>query len=130
VPRWRRLTTNKARLTPYAKNPTTSAPAKFGNGGTLTPIIKAKARFTEPATSPLTEAIHVASESDTLRVKLLSRPQAKHAPRMASAGHDPAKRASPGQLNTTAPATIATMPSAIRRSKFSLNTTHAKRAVN
>ena len=33
-----------------------------------------------------------------------------------------------GQLNNTAPTTIAAMPNAIRLSKFSLNTTHASRA--
>src|SRR5450759_1318149 len=90
----------------------------------------ARIRLTEPDTRPFTEAIQVASVSDILRVRLLSTPQAKQAPRTASVGHSPANRASPGQLRTTAPATMAPMPSAMRRSKFSLKTNHASSAVN
>ncbi len=65
--------------------------------------MKASARLTEPATSPFTEAIQVASVSDTLRVRLLSMPHAKHAPRIASAGQMPAKCASPDQLKHDSP---------------------------
>ena len=56
---------------------------------------------------------------------------ARHAPSTASAGQRLANSTVPsaGQLNTTAPATMAIMPSAMRRSKFSLKTNHAKSAV-
>ena len=94
------------------------------------PNEKARIKLTVPDTKPFTEAIQVASVSDTLRVTLLSIPQAKQAPRIASVGHSPANRASPGQLKTTAPATMAPMPSAIFRSKFSLKANQASRAVN
>lgn len=94
------------------------------------PNEKAMIKLTVPDTRPFTEAIQVASVSDTLRVRLLSIPQAKQAPRTASIGHSPANCASPGQLKTTAPATIAPMPSAIRLSKFSLKTNQASSAVN
>src|SRR3546814_5845736 len=57
-------------------------------------------------------------------------PHEKQSPSPANAGKVPEKRASPGQLSTSAPATIATMPSAIRRSKFSLKTNQANSAVN
>src|SRR3546814_15319958 len=94
------------------------APTRLGTAGSDAPTLNANVKFTTPATSPLTEAIQVASVRETLRVKLLSMPHAKQAPSTANAGQIPAKRASPGQLSTSAPATIATMPSAIRRSKF------------
>ncbi len=73
--------------------------------GTVDPRESAKARFTDPAARPFIDAIHVASARETLRVRLLSMPHAKQAPSMASAGHNPEKRASPGQLRTVAPAT-------------------------
>ena len=39
------------------------------------------------------------------------------------------KSTDPGQLSTAAPATIAPIPMATRRSKFSLNTNQARRVV-
>jgi len=45
---------------------------------------------------PLIDAIQVAPVSDTLRVRLLSMPQAKQAPSTASAGQRPTNRAWPG----------------------------------
>ena len=56
----------------------------------------ASARFTGPATRPLTAASQVASCRATLRVRLLSMPHARHAPRIASVGQIPAKSACPG----------------------------------
>src|SRR5665647_64621 len=104
--------------------------ARLRKGGQVAPKANAKARLTEPATSPLTEAIHVASGDDTCRVRLLSTPQAKQAPSTANVGHNPSKIISPGQLKITAPATIAVIPKAIRQLKFSLKKNHASRAVN
>jgi len=97
--------------------------------GSPTPIASASATLTAPATRPLTEAIQVASASATLRVRLLSIAQAKHAPRTASEDHGFATRVSPGQLRITAPATIMSIPNAIRRSKFSRNANQASSAV-
>jgi hypothetical protein len=55
--------------------------------------------------------------------------QARHAPSTASAGQMLPTCAPPadpvGQLSTTAPATMAPMPSAMRRSKFSRNANQA-----
>jgi hypothetical protein len=87
-------------------------------------------RLTDPAASPFTIATQLASASDTLRVRLLSMPQDRQAPSTASAGQRLPNCASPGQLSTRAPATIASMPSAMRRSKFSLKTNQASSAVN
>src|SRR5688572_19310441 len=57
-------------------------------------------------------------------------PHARHAPSIATDGHHSAKRSWPGQLRITAPATIAAIPNAMRRSKFSRNANHASSAVN
>jgi hypothetical protein len=86
-------------------------------------------RLTDPAASPVTMATQFASASDTLRVRLLSMPQARQAPSTASAGSKLPNRASADQLSTRAPATIASMPSAMRRSKFSLKANQASSAV-
>ena len=90
----------------------------------------ANTRLTAPDAKPLVEATQVASVSDTLRVRLLSTPHAKHAPSTASAGHNPENAAFFGQARIAAPATMAAMPSAMRRSKFSLKANQARRAVN
>lgn len=102
----------------------------IGQAGSRSPWAKASMRFTLPATMPFIAAIQVASAKDTLRVRLLSIPHAKQAPSTTKAGKAPAKRASPGQLRTTAPVAMAAMPKAIRRLKLSLNTTQASNAVN
>ena len=79
-------------------------------------------------------AIQDASLSETLRVRLLSMAQARHAPRTANAGNTLSRviRAAfcCGHESTTLPPTMASMPSAMRRSKFSRNTNHAIKAVN
>lgn len=87
-------------------------------------------RFTGPATSPFAAASQVASFRATLRVRLLSRPHARHAPITASDGHGSATSTEPLQLSTAAPAMIAAMPRSTRRSTFSRNTTQASTAVN
>jgi hypothetical protein len=53
----------------------------YGHRGRDAPRVKASAKLTEPATKPFTEATQVASARETLRVRLLSMPHAKHAPR-------------------------------------------------
>src|SRR5206468_8154386 len=98
--------------------------------GKRAPSRKASVRLTAPADKPLIEASHVASASDSLRVRLLSIAHARQAAKTASADQEAPKRASPGQLRMMAPATIATIPSAMRRSKFSRNANQARRAVN
>ena len=130
APRWRKATTNNTKLKPYAKNPTTIAHAMLVMAGICAPSANAKVRLTTPATAPLLIASQVASVSDTLRVRLLSKPHAKHAPKIANEGKRCAKPTSFDQLNTTAPATINTMPMKIRASNCSLNTNQANSAVN
>ncbi len=49
-------------------------------------IAMAITRFVNPAESPFTLATQEPSAVDTLRVRLLSMPHAKHAPRIASDG--------------------------------------------
>src|SRR5258708_4021585 len=105
--------------------PTLAMAGSVGSGKSA----KARTRLVVPATSPLMQAIHVASASDTFLVRLLSNPHEKHAPSTARDGHHETPCQSPDQLSTTAPATIATMPNAIRESKFSRNTNHASSAV-
>ena len=68
-----------------------------------------------------------------MRVRLLSTAQQKQANPTAngpSQESDTAADAPDGQDNTTPPAMIASIPSTIRRSAFSLNTTQASSAVS
>lgn len=130
VPRWRSAMTNSARLTPYDTQPinrTATARAAVGSGD---PTHSASRRFTNPAQSPFTEATHVASLKDTRRVRLLSIAHPRHAPSIANAGHNLPKLGEVGQLIITAPDTMAAIPSATRRSKFSRNANHAISVVN
>src|SRR5665647_280795 len=92
-------------------------------------MLKASTRLTLPATSPLVDAIQVASLRDTRRVRLLSIAQARQAPSTARVGPTLARSALAGQLRTSAPTTMALMPSATRRSTFSRNKVQAISAV-
>ncbi len=86
--------------------------------------------FTTPATSPLIQAICTGSLADTLRVRLLSIPQQRHAP---ATSNEPIGNLMPWPSpheRTMPPAIINAMPRKMRRSKFSLNTNHASNAVN
>lgn len=125
---WRSAKTNKTKLKPYPKNPTMSVREKVPNRGNFAPRLRASAQLTPPATKPLIAVIWNGSEAETLCVRLLSMPQHTHAPAIKSApsGNDSFP---PVHDNKMPPATIATMPSAMRRSKFSRNTNHAKSAV-
>src|SRR3546814_20755510 len=98
--------------------------------GSWGPGRTASARFVGPAMAPLTAASHVASVSATLRVRLLSSPQHRHAATIASAGHGDPKSAPAGTDRTIAPATIAIIQRTTRRSTFSRNTNHARTPVN
>ena len=106
------------------------APAILASEGNVVPSKIANSRFAEPATRPFIEAIQVASASASLRVRLLSMAHARQAASIASAGQLPVKLRSFDQLNIKAPLTMKAMPKAMRRSKFSLKTNHAKIAVN
>lgn len=94
---------------------------------------RASSKLAVPATNPLMDAIQVGSANDTLRVRLLSNPQARQAPSTASVGPvavgSDAATGLVGQVRTVAPARIASMPSATRLSKFSRKTNHASIAV-
>jgi len=86
--------------------------------------------LTAPAAMPLIAAIVTGSPADILRVRLLSIAQARQA---AATNKAPVLTPpnAPGSSETSAPAaTISSMPSAMRRSKFSRNTNHAISAVN
>src|SRR5258708_2298683 len=74
-------------------------------------------------------AIWTGSLSETLRVRLLSMAQARQAPAIASGPRRSARDRLACQESTTAPAAIAAMPRAIRRSKFSRKTNQATRTV-
>ena len=67
--------------------------------------------------------------SAILRVRLLSSPQQKQAASTASAGQGLPSSAPSGTLISTAPAMMAIIPSATRRSTFSRKTNHASSAV-
>ena len=86
--------------------------------------------LTIPAAKPLVIAIKDASSNATLRVRLLSIAQKRHAASTASDGNNEPKRMSSGHERTSAPATMSAMPNAIRRSKFSRKTNQAMSAVS
>src|SRR5580658_820847 len=83
----------------------------------------------EPATTPFTQAINMASLIETLRVRLLSMAHARQAAAIAKGPTTPPARTAVPVDRTTPPVTINAMPAAMRRSKFSLNANHASRAV-
>jgi hypothetical protein len=85
----------------------------------------------DPAARPFTIAIHEASASDTLRVRLLSMAQARQAPTTSSMGaHGTGPCPGPGHASAMPPATMHSIPIATRRSTFSRNTTQASTAVS
>jgi len=87
-------------------------------------------RLTVPAVSPLRHAIWTGSLAETLRVKLLSIAQHRQAATIASGPHGIPNSGRSLQESSAPAATMNTMPTKIRRSKFSLNTNHASIAVN
>jgi len=86
-------------------------------------------RLNGPAINPFSMAICSGSASDTLRVRLLSNPHATQALAMASGPTMLSKLGAPDHDSTAAPTTRLTMPTAIRRSKFSWKINHAISAV-
>ena len=97
--------------------------------GSAAPVATAIAMFTGPANKPFRHAITIASFADTLRVRLLSIAQHRHAPTISSAPTG-TPAAAGFHDSSTPPATIATMPRNTCRSTFSRNTTHAITAVS
>ena len=67
---------------------------------------KARARLTAPATRPLTSAICTGSAAESLRVRLLSMPQARQAPAISKRRRDRGRPRPPCQDSSTAPARI------------------------
>ena len=114
---------------PVREEPDDQSCSDAARRGRVAPSANARIRLTGPAARPFTAASQVASLRAILRVRLLSRPQKRQAPRTAIAGHGLPSSAPFGMLSRTAPATIAIMPSAMRRSKFSRNTNQASSAV-
>ena len=98
--------------------------------GIVVPITIASTTFTVPAISPFIPATCIGSAKETLRVRLLSIAQKKHAPQMHSAPHGTASSRCGSQESKTPPPRMAIIPVKIRRSKFSLKTNHASNAVS
>ena len=88
------------------------------------------AKLTVPAAAPFRAATWSGSLAETFCVRLLSIAQQRQAAAIASGPESPPHSKRPCQASNAPPATIATMPSMIRRSTFSRNTIQARRAVN
>ncbi len=100
-----------------------------GQLGSSPPIHNPRATFTGPATRPFNCTICSGSDNEILRVRLLSSPQAMHAPTIANGPTTLETVISPDHESTAAPATRQPMPNAIRRSKFSWKRNQAMSAV-
>jgi hypothetical protein len=105
------------------------ARSNMGEAGRLAPAQRPSATLNGPATSPFNSTIRNGSANDTLRVRLLSSPQAIQAPRIARGPRMFCRVGVPDQDRMAAPATRHIIPSSIRRSKFSWHKNHAIRAV-
>ena len=98
--------------------------------GKIEPRVSAMTTFTGPATAPLMAAVWTGSPADTFRVRLLSIPQQRQAAIMAIGPRRPSVVACPvDHESRQVPAVISTIPSAMRRSKFSWKANHASSAV-
>src|SRR5437879_3027833 len=107
------------------------AAAMAGIGfGIVAPIENAMVRLTTPAVQPFVPAMMTGAPPATLRVKLLSNAQHAQAPPTAKAPHGGPASGRPVHDSRIPPAVIASIPKAIRRSKFSRNTNHARSAVS
>src|SRR5947207_3437836 len=87
-------------------------------------------RLMTPATEPFVAAMVTGSPPETFWVRLLSMAQHTQAAITASAPAEIPNDPLGCQLRTSPPAMMRTMPSAMRRSKFSWNTNQARSAVN
>jgi hypothetical protein len=94
--------------------------------GRLSPASRPRASKMGPATKPLS-CTRNGSASETLRVRLLSRPKSKQAPRIASGPSSPVSVGVPVQDSTRTPAMRQPMPVATLASKFSRKMNHAIR---
>jgi hypothetical protein len=70
---------------PVAEEAHEQGPEKGTDAGNDAPCTRARTRFTGPATRPLSIAICTGSAAESLRVRLLSMPQDRHAPAMRRA---------------------------------------------
>ncbi len=106
------------------RKPISAAAPIVAFAGTTTPRSRAMHRFVLPAANPFIIAMRTGSAADSLRVRLLSMPQARQAiainiPPISS------RTSCPCHDRATAPASMAAAPSRSRRSTFSRNTSHA-----
>src|SRR3546814_3316997 len=97
----------------------------MGEGGSDAPSISASTRLTVPAATPFIIAICTGSALLSLRVRLLSMPQARHAPAIAKIPAPPPFGPPPRQDNKSAPPRIAAAPTNSRLSTFSRKTSQA-----
>ena len=98
-------------------------------GGSGIPKERARKVFTPPAVKPLSAEIRTGSPNDILRVKLLSKPQQRHAATTASNPCIVPATGPPFQAMVMAPAVKAAIPRTIRASYCSLKANHAIHAV-
>src|ERR1700722_13978015 len=131
APSCRKATINCTRLNPYPRNPITTVATTCDSAGREAPNANASAVLVTPATSPLIAASTRASLAETLRVRLLSNAQHRHAATINdSAGRLWLVANRPGHTRIRPPPQIATNPSTTRELAGSLNTSHARTAVN
>src|SRR3546814_6069152 len=97
----------------------------IGEGGSDAPSISASTSLTVPAATPFIIAICTGSALLSLRVRLLSMPQARHAPAIAKIPAPPPFGPPPRQDNKSAPPRIAAAPTNSRLSTFSRKTSQA-----
>ena len=129
APRCRSATTNSVRLSPKPTKPISAACNIVASAGSRAPKASASETLVVPATRPLAPAMNMASCTAIRRVRLLSTAQARQAAAIANGPSIlPARNVEPND-NTAPPPMISVMPSAMRRSKFSLNTNQANSAV-
>src|SRR3546814_13280653 len=97
----------------------------MGEGGSDAPSISASTRLTVPAATPFIIAICTGSALLSLRVRLLSMPQARHALAIAKIPAPPPFGPPPRQDNKSAPPSIAAAQTNRRMSTFSRKTNQA-----
>jgi hypothetical protein len=76
VPKYRNASTNRTKLTPTPRKPTRAAAPTVPEDGNAEPLSNARLTLTLPATSPLIIVVTTGSADDSLRVRVLSIPQA------------------------------------------------------
>src|SRR3546814_710041 len=97
----------------------------MGEGGSDAPSISASTRLTVPAATPFIIAICTGSALLSLRVRLLSLPQARHAPAIAKIPAPPPFGPPPHQDNQSGPHRVAAAPPNSLLPTFTRKTTQA-----